>query len=257
MEKWRRRGCGRLRKLSVRAGWSGVPFHHQPLSSRCLLLFPKAPQDCRFWGTASSHLREMVQGALKPPGKHNVSSPLKREPASQGVGPRPKHKAKPLQLTWVKAKSLLGWSTHAAPEPTRAVRRASGRRALPFPPPPCERPAGTAQPVTSITPLGPAAARAKEGSPQGWDAPCPKPHLFPTASRSSPRPGGHEFRIRLRSSIGAVSWPGLSPVHAHAYRGGVVPAGAEAATGSPGGTPEVMGKGSQGGTATTDRKSVV
>lgn len=177
--KWRRRGCGRLRKLSVRAGWSGVPFHHQPLSSRCLLLFPKAPQDCKFWGIASSHLREMVQGALKPPGKHNVSSPLKREPASQGVGPRPKHKAKPLQLTWVKAKSLLGWSTHAAPEPTRAVRRASGRRALPFPPPPCERPAGTAQPVTSITPLGTAAARAKKVRPRGGMLPAPNRICFP------------------------------------------------------------------------------
>lgn len=37
---------------------------------------------CRFWGTASSHLLEMVQGALKPTATHNVSSPLKREPTS-------------------------------------------------------------------------------------------------------------------------------------------------------------------------------
>lgn len=128
---------------------SGAFLHCQPLPSQCLPLFPipKAPQGYRLWRAASSHLRGMVQGTRK----HNVSeSPPKREAIPQGTGPGPKHKAKSLQLSLVKAKPLPHWSTHGTPESIRATK-SSDQQALPFPPPPCETPAGTAQPVTSIT----------------------------------------------------------------------------------------------------------
>lgn len=177
---------------------SGAFLHCQPPPLQCLPLFPipKAPQDYRPWRAASSHLRGMVQGVWLPR-KHSVSeSPPKREATPQGTGPRPKHQAKPLQLSLVKAKPLPGWSTHVAPESIRATK-ASGQQALPFPPPPCETPAGTAQPVTSITLLGflsgPAAARTEEGSPRAWDAPCPETASGSHREQELPTPGGMQI----------------------------------------------------------------
>lgn len=182
----------------------------------------KAPQDRRSW-SAPSPLRDGARGS-RPPGKHNVFSPPKREPASQGMGPKPKHKAKPLRLSLVEAKPLLSWGTHAALE-SRCAAKASGRQARPFPPPPCETPAGTARPVTSITPtllnnllLGPADTRTEEALPQGWDAPYPETASGSHREQELPTPGGEEvcvcgggMRISHPTAVmGAVSSAGLS-----------------------------------------------
>lgn len=122
--------------------------------------------------------------------------------------------------------------------------RASGRRALPLSPPPYETPAGTAQPVTSITPLA-----AGSRLCQGRLAPGVGCSLAQTASvshREQELPTSRGTPVSHATAvIGAVSWPDLSPVHAHAYRGAVVPTGAEAATGSSGGTTAVMEKGAK------------
>lgn len=212
MKKWRR-GCGRPRKLSVRGGegWDGQVCSFHRCASRSSRSQKKAPQDRRSW-SAPSPLRDGARRS-RPPGKHNVFSPPKREPASQGAGPRPKHKAKPLRLSLVEAKPLLGWGTHAALE-SRCAAKASGRQARPFPPPPCETPAGTAWPVTSITPLcsttffsGRRTPAPRKPCPGDGMLPAPKPHLVPTGSRR--RLGG--MRISHPTAvIGAVSWAGLS-----------------------------------------------
>lgn len=108
-------------------------------------------------------------------------------------GPQAKTQSKTASAQLGESKITPGLEHSCSSRTYTCSKRSSGGRALPFPARPCETPA--AQP--SLSP--PLLARAREGSPQGWDALCPKPHLFPTASRSSPRPGGRQFRIRLRS----------------------------------------------------------
>lgn len=96
---------------------------------------------------------------------------------------------------------------------TRAVRRASGRRALPFP---CKKPAGTAQPVTSITPLAAGSRLCQGRLAPGVGCSLPQTACFPQGA-GAPQPGGTPISHPI-PVIGAVSWRGLSPVHAHAYR---------------------------------------
>lgn len=75
--------------------------------------------------------------------------------------------------------------------------------------------------------------------------PAPNRIVFPTGSGETlPKPGKTPIS-HLTAAIGALSWPGLSPVHAHAYRDAVAPTGAEAVTGSSGGTRAVMEKGAK------------
>lgn len=103
---------------------------------------------------------------------------------------------------WQQNRSQAG--AHMQPPKSICVAKASGRQALPFPPP-----SGTARPVTSVTPLcstaslsGPADIHREEGLPQGWDAPYPDTTSGSHREQELPTPGGGGcgFRIRLWSS---------------------------------------------------------
>lgn len=161
----------------------------------------------------------------------STMSPLlqKGNPLHKAQAPGQQHKSKLLQLHLVEAEPPPGWSTHAALKSMRAPK-ASGQQALPFPPLPCETPSGRAQPVTSMIllnslPPGVQDIRTGEGSPQGWDAPCPKTTSGSHREQELPVPGGTRIS-HPTAVIGAVSSAGLSPAHClHAVLPMSVPAG--------------------------------
>lgn len=208
MEKWRR-GCGRLRKLCVqrnhhhhcvscsshsqrllRTSGPGAPL---PLTSKrmCKGLSSFQQAQCLLSskkGTRSTRHRPQANTANR-----NCSAQF----SGSRTAPRLEHTC----------------SSVCAP-------KANGQQALSFPPLPCKRPAGRAQPVTSTTllnslPPGGEDIRTEESSPQGKDARCPKATSGSHREQELPVPeaGGGARISHPTAVIGAVSSAGLSPAH--------------------------------------------
>jgi len=110
-------------------------------------LRPQVPKRCFL-----SPPRDGARGS-RPPGKHSVSSPPKRGTRSTKHGPQARTRSKTAPFGGSKTTPRPGHARSSQTHTCRKSKQATGS-AFPFPPPPCETPAGTAQPVNPITQLG-------------------------------------------------------------------------------------------------------
>lgn len=201
METWRRRGCGRLRELSVRAGWSGVFFHHQPLSPPCLLLFPKS----------SSALQVLGHCSPSPPGDGARGSQASRKAqrllsSKKGTrftrrGPQAKTQSKTAPAHFGESKIAAGLEHTCSSRIYTCSEKKPAGEGSPFP----TAPVGARRAQPSLSPpliklprSGPVPGKAR---PRAGMLPAPNRICFPQGAAAPHARRGHQFRIRLRSPV--------------------------------------------------------
>lgn len=172
---------------------------------------------------SSSALQVLGHCFLSPPGDGARGSQASRKAqcllsSKKGTrfirrGPQAKTQSKTASAPLGESKITPRLEHTCSSRTTRAVRRASGRRALPFPPPPCRTPAGTAQPATSTSPVA-----AVSRLCQGRFAPgvgCSLPQTASVSHReqgNAPHARGDtNFASDCGHRCGELAWPQLGP----------------------------------------------